>query len=537
MRRLYMAALAVAIGLPAAAQDTYESARLLGNDLNGTARYVGMGGAMDALGADLSTIGSNPAGIGLFRHSTASFSFGVVSQQDAKRFDGLGKTNMSFDQLGFVYSSRISRTSFVNFSFNYHKSRNFDQILSAANSMSNVSSMGLSYHKATLGSSRKGGYDLGLNKQDEWVGFEDANSDRRALTFSQVDYLNANVLLEDPNDGNLYYTNADAYEFDRATRGWISNYDFNISGNANDRFYWGITLGLHDVNYKGYSEYAEGLAFSNGSDAGIVAYGDERKIDGTGIDLTAGIIVRPVEDSPFRFGLSVKTPTWYDLTTTNYTEVANESAVGSYDWGKSAESYDFKFYTPWKFGVSLGHTFGTQVALGLGYEYSDYGASQNRINDGYDYYGNESSYTDEVMKANTEQVLKGVSTLKAGIELKPVPEFAVRLGYNYVTAAYDENGVRDMTLDSPGVMYASTTDYTNWKDTHRITCGLGYKVGGFNIDLAYQYSATNGDFHPIQYYETPVSMDAWHGGRSNGDGTIGVSNKRHQLLLTLGYTF
>ena len=33
------------LALPAMAQETYENSRLLGNDLNGTARYVGMGGA------------------------------------------------------------------------------------------------------------------------------------------------------------------------------------------------------------------------------------------------------------------------------------------------------------------------------------------------------------------------------------------------------------------------------------------------------------------------------------------------------------
>ena len=142
-----MAAFVLAMTIPAAAQDTYESARLLGSDLNGTARYVGMGGAMDALGADLSTMGTNPAGIGLFRHSTVSASLGLVSQQDAQKFDGLNKTNMSFDQLGFVYSTRISRTSFVNVGFNYHKSKNFDQILSAANRLVNCSQNGLSYHK------------------------------------------------------------------------------------------------------------------------------------------------------------------------------------------------------------------------------------------------------------------------------------------------------------------------------------------------------------------------------------------------------
>ena len=51
--------------LPAMAQETYQDTKLVENELNGTARYVGMGGAMEALGADISTISTNPAGIGL----------------------------------------------------------------------------------------------------------------------------------------------------------------------------------------------------------------------------------------------------------------------------------------------------------------------------------------------------------------------------------------------------------------------------------------------------------------------------------------
>ena len=150
-RKVCFAALAMAVILPAAAQDTYESARLLGSDLNGTARYVGMGGAMDALGADISTISTNPAGIGLFRHSHASISLGFVSQQDAEKFDNKSKTTISFDQAGFVYSSRLSRSSFINFAFNFHKSRNFNQILSAANSLKGCSQNGLTYAKAASG--------------------------------------------------------------------------------------------------------------------------------------------------------------------------------------------------------------------------------------------------------------------------------------------------------------------------------------------------------------------------------------------------
>lgn len=50
----------------ASAQNAYDAEKLLGNDLNGTARFVGMGGAMGALGGDISVMSSNPAGIGIF---------------------------------------------------------------------------------------------------------------------------------------------------------------------------------------------------------------------------------------------------------------------------------------------------------------------------------------------------------------------------------------------------------------------------------------------------------------------------------------
>jgi len=524
MKKILMSAMALTIALSAVAQDTYESARLLGEDLNGTARYVGMGGAMDALGADLSTISANPAGIGLFRHSAASLSFGFVSQQDVKKFDGLGATNMSFDQAGFVVATRTSGRSFINFAFNFHKSRNFDQILSAANSLNGQSLNDLTYHKAEIGVSSRGGFSLGTNSQGDVMGYESAKSNYRAQTYGQLDYINANVLLLSPEDKNFYAMGADGFTFDRAHRGWINNFDFNLSGNSNNRFYWGLTVGVKDVRYKGYSEYTEGFISSTGADLGYASYGDERSIKGTGFDVTLGVIVRPVEESPFRIGVSVATPTWYNLTTENKTVIVNKSKYGAWDEGSSSEAYDFKFFTPWKFGLSLGHTIGSNLALGASISYSDYGASRNRINDGYDRYGNSNSYTDELQKRNAENALKGVATLKVGAEIKPVPELAIRLGYNYVSPAYSDTGYRDMKLDSPGVMYASTADYTNWKATSRITCGLGYKAGGVNVDLAYQYSATNGDFYPMQSYSGTIPATS-------------VSNKRHQLLLTLGYTF
>ena len=528
----------MAVVLPAAAQDTYESARLLGGDLNGTARYVGMGGAMEALGADISTTSSNPAGIGLFRHSTASVGFGLVSQADAKEFDGRSTTNMSFDQAGFVYSMRMDRSSFLNLAFNYHKSRNFNQILSVADHAMREASSNL----VTAEKDVQGYYSIGLSTDGYLLGYESPTSSHKSLNFSQLDYLNANVLADEVQNGTntdlmLYGMSGDVYNFDRAHRGWISDFDFTISGNSDDRFYWGITAGIHDVNYKAYGEYAEGLVFANGGDGGYVSYGDYRVIKGSGVDVKAGVIFRPVEYSPFRVGLYVNSPTWYDLKTENTTALYNQSALGEcidgthIEMGDIQNTYEFRYYTPWKFGLSLGHTFGKNLAVGATYEFSDYGASQNRIKDGYDAYGNEDSYRDETMKRNTEDVLKGVSTLKVGLEFKPVPEVSLRAGYNYISPAYSESGMRDQTLKSYGVMYASTSDYVNWKSTNRFTAGVGCKIGDMNLDLAYQYSATDGTFHPFQ---PNIMANSEYCGNAT---PASVSNKRHQVLLTLGYTF
>lgn len=52
MKRKYIILASVAmLASPALAQETYQSAALATENLNGTARYVGMGGAMEALGA------------------------------------------------------------------------------------------------------------------------------------------------------------------------------------------------------------------------------------------------------------------------------------------------------------------------------------------------------------------------------------------------------------------------------------------------------------------------------------------------------
>ena len=50
MKRTWIVACGLMMMAGASAQNAYDAERLLGNELNGTARFIGMGGAMSALG-------------------------------------------------------------------------------------------------------------------------------------------------------------------------------------------------------------------------------------------------------------------------------------------------------------------------------------------------------------------------------------------------------------------------------------------------------------------------------------------------------
>lgn len=531
------------------AQETYENTKLIDNDLNGTARYVGMGGALDALGADISVIGSNPAGLGLMTKSRAEVSFGFVSQPGVSAFQQGNPTNASFDQVGFVYVMRNPRgdNSGLNFAVNYHKSRNFDYILSAVGDLKNASQNTLSFLKAIYGRRAEDGtsnFYLETTKNGMIRGTHPFTS--------QLDNLYYNNLMVDHNNA-VSYSTATGYDMQRAHTGYIGTYDVSVSGAISPRFYLGGTIGFHDVHYTGTGEYVEDLVDISNKPLTALMVHDEKTITGLGGDFKLGAIFLPIENSPFRIGLSVASPTLYRLTINTRAYMrhnlrASQSMQHGYSGGTTNESYSFKIDTPWNFGISLGHTVGNYLALGASYNYADYGSMNTRVNEGggYDWYTDsyyENSSDDTNMNEHTKQTLKGVSTVKLGAEFRPVNNLALRAGYNYISPMYQTNAYKDGTIDSYGSNYSTATDYVNWKSTNRFTLGVGYQMKNFNIDLAYQYSEQNGDFHPFMdtygdyYYINTATKSLQMDKIDNYANPVKVSNKRHQLLLTLGYRF
>ena len=83
-----LTALAMFVSMGAGAQTVYDATNIASKDLSGTARFVGMGGAMGALGGDISTIGTNPAGIGIYRSNDIVASFGYSITDVESKYGG-----------------------------------------------------------------------------------------------------------------------------------------------------------------------------------------------------------------------------------------------------------------------------------------------------------------------------------------------------------------------------------------------------------------------------------------------------------------
>ena len=224
-KNIIMAALVLTV-VPAVAQDTYENARVLGYDLNGTARYVGMGGALEALGADISLMNSNPAGLGLYRRSDVAGTLSVVTQPDAQDFNNKSGTHISFDQLGLVYSMNVdgSTTKFVNLGLSYRKHKNFNRLIGSASAFGgNQGGPSLSWQM----------YDLA----DFWGPNDGSIKDGKTAT--PLAHMGHETYLYDVENDGVY--NASANSYHQAQWGSIQDFGVSLDFNFSEQFYLGFT--------------------------------------------------------------------------------------------------------------------------------------------------------------------------------------------------------------------------------------------------------------------------------------------------------
>lgn len=488
------------------AQTTYEAANVLGGDLNGTARYVGMGGAMSALGADISTMGTNPAGTALYRKCDMMLSFGPNSVVQNTRYGVNNNATMrafsTFDNMGVVLANKVSNEGilrFVNIGFNYHRVKNFNQGMYMNGNLGGLSQTGQMAQQAWNNAwVRDDGSDFDPSVDDGFLNhnyYNNANVGWLTLMGADGRLIDGKCIT----DEGFFYP-SQSCDYTGRESGGINDYDFNLSFNFLDRLYIGTTLTVQSIDYSLETVYNE--QFTDGD----YQFKNWYKTKGSGANFKLGGIVRPIEESSLRVGAAITFPTLLRLTDYNSALVSTcLYGAGTDDKGNPQDIYyemdtysedayggdcytEYTHVTPATFNLSAGYTFGGSLAIGAEFESTNFAASKL-----YESTGNANTTIND----HTAAHLSRQNTLRIGVEKVFFEKFSVRAGYNYIAGGYNADAWKMIPINS----VQTNTDYKNIRNTHNVTCGIGYRGRVFYADVALLCSNQKADFYPFDNTE------------------------------------
>ncbi|MDE5806660.1 MAG: outer membrane protein transport protein, partial [Muribaculaceae bacterium] len=298
--------------------------------------------------------------------------------------------------------------------------------------------------------------------------------------------------------------------FDVIEKGSVDEYNIALGGNIANKVFWGMNFDIINMDYRLQSLWEESL------DNAWVYNPDTRNLEqtgsnwnmqnlyranGSGFNYQLGVIVKPVQE--LRIGLAAHTPTWYNLTETFSADIMGKYYGHTYNpmTNNGAPAYnDVNFRTPWKIIASVAGVIGSKFIVSADYEWQAFQHmkfSEPSYNDYYyDYYAMPGSPFNPDLYADTNADIKDyyqqTNTFRLGAEYRVTPRFSVRAGYSIVSSpvrsAAKENRVNIITAGTmPNYRFDNTTNY--------VTCGLGYKISGFYVDLAYVYKHMSSEYH------------------------------------------
>ncbi len=193
----------------------------------------------------------------------------------------------------------------------------------------------------------------------------------------------------------------------------------------------------------------------------------------------------------------------------------------------------------------MGSTVGRVFAWDVDYEYANQGASRMGYPDYDDWnFGGYSTFEgtkDKAMNELTKKTLKGQHTLKAGVEFRPISEFAIRLGYNYISSVFKDNPTFDQySLDSRAMDFSTSTSYMTTGPTNIVTFGLGYAYKHFYVDLAYKVRNLKADIYPFDCTYTQTASQFVTDNPTLAGAVVApkeVDLTRQAITCTLGFKF
>lgn len=502
-------------------QTEFDALKVSQTEISGSARYSGLAGAFGALGGDASSLKDNPAGLGIFRKSEFTTTLDVLMQSSKSVWnDKSGQSDLfkyGFNNLAYIIALPTWRVESgqnglqsSNFSISYNKIKNFNRN-SYIRSDNNPSTITDYYAKFT--NSNNGYEDPELFDHAQYP-MNGASSPYENIDISWLSTLAFNSWMINPttNGTTSWDTLLDddelaAPSYNLQEQGSVDEYSFGWSGNFSNRFYLGANLNLQTLDYRADSRYSE--TFSKG---GNMSIDNVLTMQGMGYNLNLGAILVPVDF--IRFGLSLHTPMFYNITMVNYADMSSSEASKQ---STPENSLKYKQQTPMQFNVSAAFIIDTKALVSAEYVFNNYKGM--RLQDtGGDY----RSYND--VNDGISNKLNNSRTIKIGGEYKLTENFALRGGFANTSSASLPSAtptfIPNTTRTDPEYFVHNKTDY--------FTAGIGYREAAWYIDMAYVNKLTDETFYA---YNSSLLAD----GFKVNPATVKTTNSN--IVISVGLRF
>lgn len=505
MKKIITFVLGAVVTVAAAAQSWQDALYLSENLYQGTARSVGMGNALTAVGGDLGSIGLNPAGSSVPGYSrvvitpglsiSSATATGVVPEGYSSAI-GLGdKVNSNYARvklpnIGFIINAETGRRfGWKRFSFGLVSNATNDFTGRAVGSGVNADNS----FAAALASSADGYTEKVLGTEDWW--YDGSDLSRMPAWMDMVGYRSGmfngipgsnnlyQAVTEVRDAGNNRWLAAPVYQkYGQQTYGYKQDLFLNMSANYNDQLYLGFNLGFTMLNYS-LSEYWQESP-ENADEFPDIEYTDGTRgrfaslmmkhnysLRGSGIYVKAGVLWRPV--GGLRLGLAVQSPTFTNLRARQaYSGEVKLTGKTLLPSTSPEDDWTFRLRQPWRLNAGVAYTFGSVAVVSADYELTDYTTAR--------YTGSSTAMPSYLTEANgdIQNALTVGHQIRAGVEIKPASFFSLRAGYNFITSA-QKNWLNANWTNTP----LSSADKIR-QAKHVVSVGAGATFGAFFLDAA-----------------------------------------------------
>jgi len=485
----------------ASAQDEADALRYSLLSPQGTARSIGFGGALGAIGGDFTSLSVNPAGIGVYRSSELTFTPSLKMNGSSSTYTGTAtddnSTHFNINNLGVVFTSaakgkRYKNSKWKSASFGFGISRiadfNSNHMYSGLNTTSSASEVFLA---------------------DAIAYPDDYNN---LATFAGLGY---NAFLLDYNDTDGY-TKTPTFSTGLnqmrkvKQRGGITDVSFSFGGNYEEKLMLGATIGIPSMRYtREVTLREEDASGNNDNDFDYFEYTESLKTTGTGINLKLGFIYNFTNN--FRAGAALHTPTYFALT-----DVQNRTLVSNTEGFKSVvnpgdpnpytrvdaptNEYQYSLITPWRAVLSAAGIIGKRGFISVDYEYVDYASAQFSFEDIDSYYESE-------VNNGIKTMYKGASNLRIGGEAR-FDLLMLRLGFGYYGNPYQ--------------------NAANGSERINYSAGVGFRFDNVFLDLGFNHTQATTMEQPYAIVYPNEVIDV-------PDATI--KNSFNNVAITVGFKF